>query len=41
MNAEAYKKLKSKYPNNPFIPNIKNGSIMWGALTTVNATDVR
>jgi hypothetical protein len=37
----AMKLLKKKFPKNPFIPNFKDEAIMWGALTTVNATDVR
>ena len=41
MKADAYKKLKVKFSKNPFVPNLMNGCIVWGAHTTVNATDVR
>lgn len=33
---KAYAILKEKYPSNPFIPNLKEKQITWGALVPVN-----
>ena len=35
--SDAYKALKKAYPENPFIPNLRKGSIVWAALVPVNA----
>jgi len=37
----AYQQLQELYKGNPFIPNLKNDAIVWGALTPVNARHVR